>query len=138
MQGPMFHEHHHRSFFPVVLVGLTLVLVFVVLFATGPFTNLSRRGEIDVPTSERYEAQVQRILFAFDERFNMADATESRVFVAVQATDELLALVVPADLRDLHLELIITLNRLRQDLEAGNAAAVDASVRRLEELHAQL
>lgn len=115
----MFHEHHHKSVFPYLVVGLTLVLAFVVLWLYQP---ADRSGIFARPVSERsYQRSVGRILQDFDERYATANAPEAYEEVARAAATDLLNLRVPGVYRDAHLSLVVYFHRLAQSATSAQS-----------------
>lgn len=121
---------HHRSWFPTILIGLTIGLgaIFYALDRKeendlGPAASNDGDGaaeEIVVPaTSEGYQAAVTALMQSYATDKN-AEATYNGLIV----------LRVPTDLQQLHLDLVIAFSQLA----AGNR---DDGAARLEVLKAQ-
>src|SRR3989338_1434314 len=112
----MFHAYHHRSAFPLIVVGLTLALLLGLAFLFGPVVREQSRGvrSSQGTSSQTYERNAGSILARMTERLNVAEDASARFDVLSTATSELLALVVPSSYQSIHLELITSLDLLRQ------------------------
>lgn len=128
----MFHEHHHRSSFPLLIVGLTLALLLFLALLFGPTVRDQSRGLLRPSASiaQTYERAVGDAMIRLDERLELSADAEARYDVLSAATSELLALTVPASHQSVHLELVVSLDLLRQGA-LGDAAKVAEGERRL-------
>ena len=97
---------HHRTWFPYILAGLTLLL------ALGIFTILSdsQRGleppKLLAPTTQEYQTNVQTICADFSLALDLEKTYES-----------LLTLRVPVEYKDAHLALVLLFG---QAVQSGN------------------
>ncbi len=138
----MFHEHHHKNIFPLALVGITLTLVLIVGLLYGPTireqVKIATSGVSEVMVSEAdYERNVVRILTQVDERLSVAESNTGKEDVVSTASSELLRLLVPGVYQKLHLEMVITLDTLRQGHGSNDVSKVEEGERRFEDLRAQ-
>lgn len=120
----MFHEHHHRSSFPLLVVGLTLALLLFLALLFGPSVlNQSRefRRPLQATTAEAYERAVSQAMIRLDERLALAGSDEARYDILSASVSELLAVTVPALRQSFHLELVASLD-LRRQGALGDAA----------------
>ncbi len=132
----MFHEHHHKSAFPLLVVGLTLALLLVLALLFGPAVRDQSRGLLRPSPSvsaQAYERDVAQIMARLKERSEMVEDDEAHYDILSSATSDLLALKVPASYQPVHLELVVSLDLLRQGV-FGEEAKVEEGVRRLEAL----
>ena len=133
----MFHEHHHRSAFPLIIVGLTLALLLVLALLFGPAVRDQSRGLLrpsQAVSAEMYERDVAQIMVRLQERTEMVEDDEAHYDILSSATSELLALTVPASYQSVHLELVASLDLLRQGV-FGEETKVEEGARRLEALY---
>ncbi len=109
----------HRTWFPFILIGLTLLLALGIfayqsprMQGTGTFAPSTSES---VVTTEHYRANVLSLFSEY------ADAGEySRMY------QELLALSVPAGYQVLHLELAIAFDRLQSGDIAEGESRIEA------------
>lgn len=132
----MFHEHHHRSAFPLLVVGLTLALLLGLALLFGPQVREQRLHPVTSATTANYEQQAGKIIARLEERLVVAQEADARYEVLSSATSELLTLVVPEGSQSVHLELISSLDLLRQG-SLGDEAKTGEGTRRLEALQSQ-
>ena len=135
----MFHPHHHRSAFPLIVVGLTLVLLLGLALLFGPTVRDQSRGLLrpsQASMSQNYERNAGQIMTRLTERLDIAQDPTARYDVLATATSDLLTLVVPASYQSTHLELILSLDLLRQGT-LGDEAKTTEGERRLEALRSQ-
>lgn len=115
------HHHEHRTWFPYILIGLSvaLALVVAVWFQPGeeaPTQNDQRAAQEvpDVMTEEEYRVTVNAILQEYQ---SGGDAR-----AAYQA---LLDIVIPSTYKDVHLELVIIMGKFDAQKEEEAQARYD-------------
>lgn len=109
--------HHHPSFFPAVIVLITLGLVGFMMYGLKPSPPPSAAPVQSAALSEAdYEQAVARISAALD-------TTKQKVDVATvdQALNQLLQLYVSAQLQERHLNSAQALLKWRDAITAENA-----------------
>lgn len=102
---------HHRTLFPFLVIAMTLALGTFIFFAfRSQFVATLNNGNGRVDAVE-YQANAHAVVKSL--RHDLAAATDETAAVEVlaQAQRELLLLVVPADYKDVHLEMVITLSQ---------------------------
>jgi hypothetical protein len=111
---------HPRTWFPFVLIVLTLGLLILILFLyEDPSeqeveSNASQSGYwSSQPVSEdEYKVQVQEIVTTLDQQLaSTLDEAQELVYLET-AKDRLFSLVVPAGYQDSHLEMAIAINKI--------------------------
>ncbi len=113
----------HRSWFPFILIGLTLALVAVISVLYRPYTLQEQRSaevvHVAPPTPAAYEAAVSTIVTTY---FASSSSDASKT-----AYDALIAMRVPSvDYQDVHIALVIAFGQLvAGEDEAGNARLFD-------------
>jgi hypothetical protein len=125
---------HHRTWFPFVLAGLTLSLVLLVVYAYGtkePSRIAPSEEAVSAPTDAEYQAALASVMSGFLVRLDAAEGDAARLSLVEDAQSKVLALIVPGDRRELHLEIAISLNLLRTGL-GGDATAYVEGRRRLQ------
>ena len=130
------HIHHH-SWFPFVLIGLSFTLILVVIFFVVPRGNVSvffpQNEEVNQEAlSEDYELSSKQILTTLFAALDGEDE-EAKIQTIDQSTNSLLALLVPSKHKDLHLEIVLSLNLLRQG-SLGEETLYEEGLRRLQAL----
>ncbi len=126
---------HPRTWFPLILFGLTLMLGLLVVFSIFPklFTEQTNTVEIETPVdAEEYENQVHDIVMSFSELLKETDTDAEKIKLAQAAQNDLLALLVPAKYKDLHLELVVSMNLIAQGYQLEDESRVAEGERRLE------
>lgn len=112
----IFHRRH--SLFPLLIVGLTLVLMVLMFYSfTGqkkPVSNVV--SEPSPVSSVEYEQSLREISDTFIQTFTAQPDDLARLVLVEQTQQQLLSLRVPADYKDLHLSLVIDLNKMQQAL----------------------
>ncbi len=96
----------HRSWFPFILVGLSAALLAVILVAYTPNDSRvdSSAPVVVAPTGEEYEVAVQMIV---SNSSLSSDSEADKV-----AYDALLALRVPAEYKDVHVQLVLAFGQM--------------------------
>lgn len=114
----------HRSWFPFILVGLSAALLAVILVAYQPNNARVDNDTLsapEAPTGDEYEAAVRAIMM------NVMISSGPQEVSAQAAYDALLALHVPAEYKDVHIQLVLAYGEmaLGQD-ELGRARLIVA------------
>lgn len=117
--------HHHRSFFPLVLALLTILLIALMVWKLQPAPEpvpspTAPAPEVaDTPepvTAADYEKELADLLGGFFDRYDAADQAFLRVIAADETLSALLDLRVPSEYKDLHLSVAVDLNLIRRGL----------------------
>jgi len=107
---------HPKTWFPFVLIFLTLALLVAMLFLFD--TDSSNQTDLEVTepqvTMADYKAGVAPIVDNLLLNIEQANDDLERVNILQQVQDQLLGVLVPADYRNAHLEIVIALNLMRQ------------------------
>lgn len=99
----------HRTWFPFILIGLTLALAAGIwAWQSDDHPLASDAPEIVAPTLVEYQAEVIAIVQAYLEDGD-----------AQGAYDALLDVWVPSDAKDVHLDLVIAFGKLVSGDESG-------------------
>lgn len=110
----------HRSWFPFILVGLSAALLAVILVAYRPNDS---RVENDTPTVtfltvDEYRVAARTIVSNY---FASSDSDADKI-----AYDALLALRVPVEYKDVHIQLVLVFGQLVAGEDtAGQARLID-------------
>lgn len=106
----------HAPFFPLLILALTLVLVTVFVFSASPkYREQKTIVSETLPVSEeQYQAALTAVLKKFITSYDTASEDSVRARVVDQALATLLSMRVPAAFKDLHLELAISLQKMKQ------------------------
>ena len=98
--------HEHRTWFPFILIGLTLSFVILLAVVWRPGTVVP----ISVQPDVTYAAPVPVDANAYKEQARTALTRYQESGDAANAYKHLLDLRVPAELKDTHLELVVALS----------------------------
>lgn len=115
------------SFFPFILLALTLVLVTTFVFLASPKQNNQKtiRSEESVVSEERYQQALKAVLKKFVSVYDAATSDADRSQIVESTLNALLSMRVPANEKDLHLELAITLQKMKQGFGTNPQAVLD-------------
>ncbi len=114
---------HHRSWFPFILIGLSLVLLAVIVVVksnAGHSEQLKAdaAAHASVPTNAEYEAAIHTILNTYNADKN-----------ATTAYNSLLAVTVPSvDYQAAHLDLVIAFAQLQAGKTVEGQARLDLAL----------
>lgn len=128
--------YHRTSFFPLVIVLLTLALGGFIFWSTrsepGPATS-PRAQEVETVDPDAYRSEVSQILSTFEERLAASQDDQDTRRAAQTALSGLLALRVPSAFKDLHLALAVALSQIDTTLQSGQGA-IDEPLADIQEL----
>ena len=129
-----YYQKH--SFFPVVIILLTLSLAgFMFVVFRGSMTRGdSVVQEIKPVNEDDYRQKISEVLQVFGEQFMASEDNAQKNMVTQQALDQLLEQRVPAQYKDLHLQLAIVWNQLQTALASGSQDDVSVSLKKIEQL----
>ena len=118
----MIHKH---NWFPGVTLLLSLILVALIIFSMMTATPAVKKTVETVPavSESAYQAEMQKTVQTFLTSFSGATSDTERTAAVQSALDALLRMRVPADDKDLHLELAISLQNMKERLVAGKDAS---------------
>lgn len=117
----MIFHHHHRSFFLPILVLLTVGLVVFMFFSltdSRKTTESTQQQTITPVSSQEYTSSIKKIGKKFVESYEAAENDIARLVLVESTLSELLALRVPADQKDIHLERAVILSQMQAALKA--------------------
>lgn len=130
---------HHRNWFPLILVGLTLSLLFAVVLIMQPGlqqTEIESTAEPAI-TAEDYQDHAKIVVHTMEAGLEAVTTDEERLKLVRDAQTQLLALVVPASHRDVHLEAVIALNLMADGYTQGTAELITEGQTRLTQIKEQ-
>lgn len=113
-----FHQRH--SFFPLVLGLLTLGLIVLMFYAFAGRrpSETTPPVQLNPVTTQEYEQSIQSLMSTFVVTYDESTDDLSRLVLVEQTLQQLLALRVPAEDKQTHLELAVGLNQMQQALRA--------------------
>lgn len=134
----MFKHIHHRNWFPFVVVALSLSLVIFVAWAYAVKQNNPTADFVEMPavTINQYQAETKIIMKDFFNQLSIQTDDATRLAFVSETEQKLLALLVPAEERSVHFELVSGLELLRQGF-VGNAEKMDQGKIRLQSVLAE-
>ena len=111
---------HPRTWFPFLLIVLTLGLLILILFLYEtpderddlPDPPHSSYWEFEPVSEEEYQAQVKEIVVTLDAQLASTLDEDQELVYLETAKDRLFSLVVPAGYQDHHLEMAIAINKI--------------------------
>ncbi|MEK7615176.1 MAG: hypothetical protein AAB431_02220 [Patescibacteria group bacterium] len=120
--------HHRHSFFPLILALLTIALLAFMFFTfTNREGNAPIREDVVAPVSEPdYQKNLQTLTKKFIDGYTQTEDQAKRLTLAEQTLSSLLTMRVPASFKDLHLELAVQMNQLKENLQPGAAGAKES------------
>lgn len=114
----MFHRH---SFFPLVVVVLSLALAGLIYWSTqgeAPSSSISVQ-EVELVDADSYRDDLSGVVREFEIRMASAQDDAQRLQDVQTALASVLALRVPTQFKDLHLALAVALSEMENTLESG-------------------
>jgi hypothetical protein len=121
----IFHKRH--SFFPLVLAMLTLGLFVLMFYAfTGKQTINRVAQETTLVSSQAYQKELGSLTDSFIKQYPKKEDDLSRLVLIEQTLASILSLRVPAEAKELHLNLAIELNQMQQALREKNGKEKEA------------
>lgn len=101
------HQHEHRTFFPFILIGLTVLLALFIVAITrdsSPESNVqtssSSQSVVNMVSEEEYQRLTSEILRDYESNKDVERAYQS-----------LLDIVLPPTYKEVHLELVIIMSK---------------------------
>jgi hypothetical protein len=116
----MIFHHHHRSFFLPILGLLTVGLVVFMFYSlTDSFKPPEFSQQVITPvSSQEYTNSIKTIGGKFVESYGVAENDIARLVIVENTLSELLALRVPVEFKEIHLELAVILSQMQTALKA--------------------
>jgi len=120
-------HNHPRSWFPFVLIGLTLILAVGVLLVRSP---QQQQAEIISKVSvEDYQGSMKDQLANIFSELAVFESDESTAEFVSEKRDAVLGLMVPPEYRAVHLQIVVALNNMelgyKGDTERLNLGTAD-------------
>jgi len=117
---------HPRTWFPLILVTITMALLVVVLFLFAPaFIGDQVSDVLPRVISEEYESQAKTIVV---DLYASLEKDQSSQEVVQEVQNKLLELTVPADYQELHLEMVIATNLMIQGYSDDDQTKIDSGL----------
>lgn len=129
----MFTHLHHRTWFPLVVIGLSLILLLLVVWSLMAWENnpaVSYEATSTV-TAEQYQKEVGTVMKNFWSQYESQVNDAARLSFVSETEQKLLALRVPTEDQSVHFELASGLGLLRQGL-VGDAEKLAEGTSRLQ------
>jgi len=126
------------SFFPFILLALTLILVTCFVFLTPPkqMNNVNPPLRTTIVSEEQYQDALEAVLKKFFSVYDSAASDTARAETVQNTLNSLLSMRVPVAFKDMHLELAIALQKMKQGF-ISNPQDVTDGYARLKELVSQ-
>lgn len=109
-------KHTSTSFFPLIVLALTLILVSSFVFLSSPKQTEQKRVSLQtsVITETQYQEALSAVLKKFFTVYDSATTDVVRAETVQNTLNALLSMRVPAGFKDLHLELAIAFQKMKQ------------------------
>lgn len=104
---------HKRSFFPWVLAMLTITLAS---FIYASFVSRSPSTEITPVSRTAYESKAKSLMSSFLQSYEGAQDDLQKQSLIETTMNEVLSLRVPTEDKDAHLQFVLRLNQLKEEL----------------------
>lgn len=128
----MISKHVH-TWFPLVLFGISLALLLLVWVVFAPQIENQQNVTTEPTVSvEDYQNQARIASRDFFNAYNNSTDQAEQIELVENARNDLLSLIVPGTHRDVHLELVVSLNLIEQGLKNDDQSKVTEGERRLE------
>lgn len=117
----------HVSFFPFLVLALTLILVTGFVFSASP-KSVEQKGIVTQtpPVSdEQYQEALRLVLKKFITSFDATEDVSVRTQLTEQTLGTLLTMRVPGQEKELHLALAIALQKMKQGFGANPQDVMD-------------
>jgi hypothetical protein len=126
---------HPRTWFPLILVTITMALLVVVLFLFGPALVSDETSDV-LPrvVSEEYESQAKTVV---TDLYASLEKDQNNQGAVQEAQNNLLALTVPVDYQELHLEMVIATNLMIQGYSDDDQVKIDSGWLQFKEVAGQ-
>jgi len=122
----MWFRHRHTYAFPIILVVLTLGLIFLLWQTVKPSSQegnyLVQTETLEPVTVADYEQALQGVMDGFTLTYQQKGDDAERAVYVDGVLQNVLALRVPTEEKDLHLQIAFGLNRLSDGLTQGDEA----------------
>lgn len=101
---------HRQSWFPALVTVLTVALAVIIIALFRGRVPTTATTAISPVTEAQYQSNVKQIVGTLPAQLTAAASDDARVTLLSNDRDALLNLTVPADQRDLHLNMVMTIN----------------------------
>lgn len=121
----MFHHHHARFGFLVAVFLLSLGLGSFIYFTAHSDPTPSSAVSLRPPTADEYRASVRPVVDEMQRAYGASKDLRSRQHAVETALEQLLDIRVPAEEKDVHLELALSLQMVRVGLVGDQRQATE-------------
>lgn len=127
----MRHFHKHSSF-PLILILLSLgLIVFMFYSFTYEENQEQKSGQVTqeevIPIDiNQYRQDLSYIVRNFHDEYARATDDLAKLVVTESALEQMLDLIVPAEYKDLHLQLAVAFHQLEESLKSPNRSVSEA------------
>lgn len=129
----------HASFFPFLVLALTLILVTGFVFSASPKSVEQKGVTTQTPpvSDEQYQEALKLVLKKFTTSFDATEDVSVRAQLTEQTLSTLLTMRVPGQEKEFHLTLAIALQKMKQGF-AGNPQDVMDGYAQIKQLISQM
>ncbi len=132
--------YHKQSLFPLAIIFLTLALAGLMIFVIQEPVDDGSVSSVDTETAEEitvdpdvYREDLAQVLSVFETRLEEASDDLAKLVATETAQASLLALRVPVEYKELHLDLVIVFNDIQSALRSADRS-LESSLADLEAL----
>lgn len=117
----------HTSFFPFIVLALTLILVSGFVFLSSPkhAQQNSASSQVSLVSDAEYQQALTTVLKRFFSVYDSATSDSARAESVQGTLNSVLSMRVPASFKDLHLELAIALQKMKQGFSSNPQDVTD-------------
>lgn len=102
---------HHKSWFPLIVVALSLLLGGFIYTVFQNRINVSSRSVVSPVTVVDYQSQVHKDVSGLSTALLEASTVEEKIVLLTSVREQLLTLLVPPAYKDAHLEMVMILSQ---------------------------
>lgn len=115
------HINRKRSYFPLVILilslGLVLFMVYSLTYTNTNSNNTKELLEVTEPiNTNEYRVEMQNIIASYKSEYQNASDDLSKLIVVERVIGKLLTIRVPDGYKEMHLELVVNLHTIKQGL----------------------
>ncbi len=112
--------YHRHSFFPLVIILLSLLLGFFIFLTVSRERPVVEQTSVAPVDEQSYREELMLLLTTFETDMNAAPDNAGKLSIAQSTFAEVIALRVPPEEKDLHLSLALALSNIQTALKGSD------------------